>query len=159
MEKIYRSKFFLISSLIPGGIITIIWHTLDRLPKLQYLLIWVWFIITLTLCAIVDHLSSKWIEPDYVYLRLSGYKFLRDICPGNKPEYTSYQNFLAGGGDKDLFFSIVGGLLLNEEEFWLRPLCIIGGFPDIKDWKNLPLETRMSILKTRWIFKMKKDID
>lgn len=164
MEK-YR-KYRWIPLLVWAGSVFLISLDLILKWKLPVVLLWViyfislaWLFHSLALYRTSEKLTSKWIDPEDITLKACGYKFLREYCPGNRPEFTNYQLFVTGGGDRDLFLKTVTPTksLLEEGEVWLKPLCLIGGFTDIYDWKDLPLETRMSILSTRWLLVLENE--
>lgn len=130
--------------------------------KLPVVLLWViyfislaWLFHSLALYRTGEKLSSKWIDPEEATLKRCGYKYLRKYCPGNKPEFTNYQLFIAGGGNIDLFLKTVlpTKQLLDEGEIWLKPLSIIGGFPDIHDWEELTLTAKTELIKNRWLLR------
>lgn len=165
MEKYlkYRMIPFVVSV---GSVLLII---LDRILKwkLPVVLLWAIFIISLAwafhslaLFHTGEKYASKWIDPEDITLKACGYRFLREYCPGNKPEFTNYQLFIAGGGDRDLFLKTVSPVksMLDEGETWLKPLCLIGGFSDIYDWEKLPLKAKIEVMQYRWLFKMRDSL-
>jgi len=167
MEKYRKLRFIpMVLTAIPSFIL-ILGNILKwNLPVFFLLTIMVialvWYLLdTILLSFIEKEYISEWIKPDDATLEGCGYMFLRKSCPGNKPVFANGHYFLARGGDKDLFWETIKPTesILDEGEVWLKPLCIIGGFPDIYDWEDLPLELKMSILKHRWLLKMRNDID
>ena len=154
MEK-YKKFQGIPLMVLTGSVFLII---LDLILKWKLSVVLLWGILIISLAWFLHSLAlyhvgaSKWIGPageEWEDLFACGYKFLRYMCQGNDVHYANYQLFCEQGGDEELFLKLVKSDLGMGE--WLKPLAIIGGFPDIKDWENLSLKARMAIMESRWL--------
>ena len=92
----------------------------------------------------LDWKDSVWSKPKDKNLKKAGYRINNRVCRNRDLAQIVASTFIIIGGSKELLLKCLDPTKLSSEEK-LQRLAICGGFPDIKDWFTLPIETRRKI--------------